>query len=113
MDEVSVPDLAVIASRLRKQAETDAMRITLHGHQEMVQGDISLDEIREVLLDATVVENYPEHKRGPCCLVCGWTSRGRPVHVVCTTSLEIAIITTVYEPKPPKWVTPSERGRAE
>lgn len=99
-----------IAARLKEQAERDALRVTVHGHQEMVEEDVSLEEVREVLLDAAVVENYPEHKRGPCCLVCRRTSRGRYLHVVCTTSLEVVILITVYEPKPPKWVTPFKRG---
>lgn len=79
----------------------------------MVQRDISFDEMQEVLLDATVVENYPQHKRGSCCLVCRRTSRGRYVHLVCTTSLEVVILITVYEPKPPHWATPFERASAE
>ena len=111
MSAVGIHDHGAITARLREQAGADRLRITVHAHQEMVEEDISLDEVREVLLAATVVENYPEHKRGPCCLVCRRTGRGRFVHVVCTTALELVIIITVYEPKLPKWMTPFERGR--
>ena len=110
MGRENIQDHNAIKGRLRKQVDADAIRITAHAHQEMVEEDILLQEVCDVLHDAVVVENYPEHKRGPCCLLCGKTSRGRYVHVVCTTSLEIAIIITVYEPKPPKWPTPFERG---
>jgi hypothetical protein len=34
---------------------------------------------------------------------------GRPLHVACTTGRPMVTIITVYEPKPPKWVTPSKR----
>ncbi len=88
----------------------DAIRITLHAHQEMVAEAITMDEIRDVLANAVVLENYPEHKRGSCCLVCQKTYKGRFIHVVCTASTEVAIIITVYEPKPPKWKTPFQRG---
>jgi len=104
-------DFDIISTRLREQATAGAIRITVHAHQEMAEEDISLDEVTEVLLAAKVLEDYPEHKRGPCCLVCQRTSRWRYVHVVCTTSLEVAIIITAYEPRKPKWVTPFERGR--
>jgi hypothetical protein len=77
----------------------------------MVEEDVSLDEVREVLLNAAVLENYPDHKRGSCCLACGKTLRGRYVHVVCTTALELTIIITVYEPKPPRWADPFMRGK--
>jgi len=111
MSDVDVHNPEAIAARLRQQAQAEAIRITVHAHQEMVEEGVSVDEIYEVLRDATVVENYAEHKRGPCCLVCARTTRGRHVHVVCTTSLERAIIITAYEPQPPKWVTPFERGK--
>ena len=113
MSDVNVHDHGAITARLRRQAGADLLRITVHAHQEMVDEDVSMDEVRDVLLRATVVENYPEHKRGPCCLVCAQSSRGRYVHVVCTTALELAIIITVYEPKSPKWVSPFERGGAK
>ena len=110
MSTSDVQNGAGIAARLRNQAITCAMRITLHAHQEMTEEDVSLEEVCEVLLNGHIIENYPEHKRGACCLVCGHTSGGRYVHVVCTTSLEVAIIITVYEPREPKWVTPFVRG---
>lgn len=110
MTTIDFQDHDAIAARLREQGEADAIRITVHAHQEMVEEEISLQDVCDVLLGATVVENYAQHKRGPCCLVCGKTSRGRHVHVVCTTSLRTAIIITAYEPRPPKWATPFERG---
>ncbi len=113
MANIDEQNHAAIKTRLKEQATADIMRITAHAHQEMVEEDISMDEIREVLIDAAVVENYSEHKRGPCCLLCRKTSRERFIHVVCTTSLEYAIIITVYEPKPPKWITLFQRGAAQ
>ena len=113
MVEFNIHNHEPIAARLRQQAEADAIRITVHCHQEMVEEDICFDEVREVLLNAAILENYPEHKRGPCCLSCGKTLRGRYVHVVCTTAFELTIIITVYEPKPPKWADPFTRGKPE
>ena len=105
-----MPDLVAIAARLQEQARTDAVRISIHAHQETIEEDVSYDELREVLLDAQVVENYADHKRGSCCLACGRTRKERYIHVVCTTGLEVAVIITVYEPVAPKWVSPFERG---
>jgi hypothetical protein len=99
-----------VGVRLQEQAKHDSVRITVHAHQEMVEEDISYDQVLEVLSLPRILENYPEHKRGPCCLVCRKISSGRFIHVVCTTSMEVTIIITVYEPKPPKWATPFERG---
>lgn len=86
--------------------------MTLHAHQEMVQEGISVNELQTSLETSVLLEDYPDHKRGPCCLVCVQASTGRFVHVVCTTGLAELVIITTYEPKPPKWETPFKRGRA-
>jgi uncharacterized protein DUF4258 len=111
MSELDPHDAAGIMTRLREQAERDAVRLTVHAHEEMADESISYDEISDVLSRGEVVENYPEHKRGACCLICARTCRGRFVHAVCTTSLEVAIIITAYEPVAPHWTTPFERGK--
>ena len=113
MSDSNTSDSDVISARLGRRASRDAIRVTVHAHQEMAEEGITYDEVREVLASARVLENYPDHRRGACCLVCCRTSKERFVHVVCTTSLEVAIIITVYEPKPPKWASPFERGKQE
>lgn len=113
MADVDVHSSEAITDRLHRQTEADRLRITAHAHQEMVEEDISLDDVIGVLGKARLVENYPDHRRGACCLVCGQSGAGAYVHVVCTTSLDIAIIITVYKPKPSKWITPFKRGKTE
>lgn len=104
-------DLDAILGRIRAQAGAEMIRVTQHAHQEMVQEDFLLDEVLQAFGSGQVLENYPLHRRGPCCLVGGTTTAGRPVHIVCTTGQPVLIIITVYEPKPPKWPTPTERSR--
>ena len=110
MEDLFRIGLEKVVKRLYQQAEDDRIRITLHGHQKMVEEDISYEVLREALLQCQVIENYPEHQRGPCCLVYGHISDERFLHVVCTTTLEVIVVITVYEPKEPKWVTPFRRG---
>ncbi len=97
--------------QLRSQAATGNVRLTQHAHQEMVEEEITLDQLLETIVSGQVLENYPEHRRGACCLVNGTTKEGRPLHIVCTTALPVLIIITAYEPKAPRWVTPVERNR--
>ncbi len=70
MVDASHRNPAEIALRLREQAAADHIRVTIHGHQEMVAEDISYEVVGEVLQKSRVIENYPDHQRGPCCLVC-------------------------------------------
>jgi hypothetical protein len=111
MNEVDVTNLEVVLERIRTQADADNVRITQHAQQEMVEEEITLDEILEAMTTGQILENYPEHRRGACCLLNGFTQAGRPVHIVCTTARPVLIIITVYEPKPPKWITPTQRGQ--
>lgn len=99
-----------ILRRIREQAIRGEVRLTLHAHQEMVEEAISYEEILQAIVSGQILEDYPEHKRGPCCLLGGVTQAGRSLHIVCTTAQPILVIITVYEPKPPKWVTPTQRG---
>lgn len=76
----------------------------------MVKEDMKLYEVLEAILSGKVLENYSEHQRGPCCLISGITESGKNSHIVCTASQPLLVIITVYRPKPPKWVSPTERG---
>ena len=95
--------------KIRTQAELEDVRITQHAQQEMAEENISLDEVLEAIAMGKILENYPEHRRGACCLLNGVTKKHRPLHIVCTTARPVIIIITVYVPKPPKWTTPTQR----
>ena len=107
--DIHSPD--VILERIKAQAAADNLVLTLHAAEEMQDEAVLLDEVLVALADGSVLENYPTFYKGPCCLVCGRGNQGRYLHIVCSTSRPKLFIITVYEPKPPKWVTPTERGQ--
>ena len=81
MIEVNTHDHSAIEERLTRQAEETCLRITAHAHQEMVEEYVKLEDVISVLSQAKVVENYPDHRRGPCCLVYGQDKSGRDLHI--------------------------------
>ncbi len=97
---------------IKQEAQAKRLELTLHATQEAHAEGISADEIRQALINGQVLEDYPEHRRGACCLIYGDTNAGRPIHVVCTSQRKPVLIITVYEPKLPKWVTPTQRSRS-
>jgi hypothetical protein len=99
----------VILAKIRKQALVGDVRITQHAQVEMDAEEITLDEVLMAISNGSLLEDYSEHKRGPCCLLYGRTFGGRHLHIVCTTALPLLVIITVYEPLPPKWVSPVQR----
>jgi hypothetical protein len=85
-------------ARIRSQARQECVRVTVHAHQEMAEENVTMDEVLEAAASASIIEDYPDHRRGRCCLLHGVTRNGRHLHIVCTTSLETLVIITVYEP---------------
>jgi hypothetical protein len=73
--------------------------------QTIIRG-ISVAELEEAILSRSeVIEDYPEDKYGPSCLVLGFTRGGRPLHIQCSyPSRSHVRIVTVYEPDPNLWI---------
>jgi hypothetical protein len=108
-DIIDVTDTDKMLKRIQELAKIENVRITQHAHQEMIEENITYEEVLETIMDGKILENYPEHRRGACCLLNGRTKTGRPLHIVCTTNRPFLVIITVYEPRPPKWVTSEKR----
>lgn len=98
-----------ILANIQMQAKAELLRVTQHAQKEMDDEDITLDEILEAIGEGQILEDYPEHKRGSCCLLYGCTSEDVPLHIVCTTAQPKLIIITVYKPTLPKWISPTKR----
>lgn len=111
MSDASSSETDAALSHIRLHAGAGTLRITRHAASEMLARAITVDDLIESLASGEVLENYPDHQRGPCCLHHGPSKRGRPVHVVCTTSQPVLIIITAYEPSLPKWKSSRERNR--
>ncbi|MEW6172246.1 MAG: DUF4258 domain-containing protein [Bacillota bacterium] len=113
VSRTKISNSAASLKRIRNQAKTENIRFTQHAHQEMVEEGITINEVLETIASGDIIEDYPEHRRGACCLLNGITNHSRPLHIVCTTTQASLIIITVYEPKLPKWITPTQRRRQE
>jgi hypothetical protein len=104
-------NLTETKSQMLDQIRAGRVRFSLHAHQEMVAEGFSVDDVQAGLGNCELLEDYPDHKRGACALLVGVAPGGRPVHIVCTTANPVLIVITVYEPRPPKWLTPTQRNR--
>ena len=62
------------------------------------------EEVAETVLAGEVIEDYPDDKYGPSCLLFGHTAKQRVLHVQCThPSRPLLKIITAYEPDPAEW----------
>ncbi len=76
-----------------------------HAVRQMSRPDrlITTAEIRRVLFDGDVIEDYPEDARGHSCLMLGFGDDGRAIHVVCSPKDEYLAIITAYLPDKDDW----------
>jgi hypothetical protein len=78
-----------------------------HAVDQSILRGISVPEIEQAILDsrAVVIEDYPDDKYGPSCLVLGFTRVGRPLHIQCShPTRPVLKIITLYQPDPEQWV---------
>lgn len=64
---------------------------------------ISTADVRRVLEEGEIVEDYPEDTRGHSCLILGGGKVGRPIHIVCAPKDEYLVIITAYIPDEDQW----------
>jgi hypothetical protein len=80
------------------------MEYSLHAVRQMIERNITPEEIAQTLLAGEVIEDYPHDKYGPSCLVCGTAKSGRVLHIQCThPSRPLVKVVTAYEPDPAEW----------
>ena len=65
---------------------------------------ITLQELKEAIATAEIIEAYPNDKYGPSVLLFGFTDGQRPLHIQCSyPSRPLLKISTLYEPDPVRW----------
>ena len=74
-----------------------------HAIERSIERAIAEESIAEVIFKGEIIEEYPDDKYGPSCLIFGRTRQGRPIHVQCSLPPEVWVI-TLYEPDPTEWV---------
>ena len=77
-----------------------------HAIDQSIIRNISVGEVEDAISGrCEIIEDYPDDKYGPSCLILGFIRAGRPIHIQCSyPSRPLIKIITVYEPDPDVWV---------
>jgi len=101
-----------IIDEIRDRIARGLFEFSQHAVDQSISRRIRLQELREAIAVGEVVEDYPDDKYGPSCLVFGATLMNRPLHIQCSyPSLSTMKIITLYEPDPERWVDFKVRRR--
>ena len=91
---------------IRVKIATRQYEFSKHAVDQTIIRGISVVELEEAVSGRSeVIEEYPEDKYRPSCLILGFTRGGRPLHTQCSyPSRPLVKIVTVYEPDPDLWI---------
>lgn len=90
---------------IREKIAKNAFEFSQHAVDQTILRRISVQEIREAVGNGKVIEDYPDDKYGPSCLILGFAMNGKAIHLQCShPSRPLVKIITVYEPDPNEWV---------
>ena len=89
---------------VRNKAEKKLLFLP-HASRQMMRPDrmIGTAEIRKIIFEGEIIENYSEDARGHSCLIFGYGEGNRPLHVVCSPKDEYLAVITAYVPNTEQW----------
>lgn len=97
-------------NQIRQQLLSGNFQFTRHALRRLVERNISRTEIMETGNNAIIIEDYPDDKYSPSCLLLGLTIGNRPLHLqVSRREADILTIITLYEPNEQEWINYSQR----
>jgi hypothetical protein len=90
---------------IKCQLQAGAFEFTRHVFKRAIERNISELEIKAASVTMEVIEDYPDDKYSPSCLLLGFTSANRALHLqVSRIKSENVKIITLYEPDPIQWI---------
>ena len=88
---------------IRVKIEAGEYRFSDHSVKQMIKRSVDRFEIVESVSAGEIIEEYPEDKYSPSCLVYGKTKAGRNLHVQLSLPPAVVVV-TVYEPEEAEWI---------
>ncbi|KHE92336.1 hypothetical protein S225a_03100 [Candidatus Brocadiaceae bacterium S225] len=101
-----------ILEEIKSNVRDGKYRFTIHALERRIERDISKNEVEDSILNGEIIEEYPQDKYLPSCLILGYTRAKRPLHIQITCNPVWVI--TCYDPseKPGEWSSDFKRRRA-
>jgi hypothetical protein len=93
-----------LLQEIRQKVADERFEFSKHAADQSILRQILVQEVREAIAAGRVIEDYPNDKYGPSCLICGSTQARRVVHIQCSyPARPLLKIITLYEPDPRLW----------
>jgi Domain of unknown function (DUF4258) len=88
---------------IRAKISTGNYRFSDHAVKRMIRRSIDRIEVEEAILIGEIIEEYPDDKYSPSCLVYGVSKAGRHLHMQLSLPPAVTVI-TAYDPDASEWI---------
>jgi len=90
---------------IREMLNAGRYRLTDHAMKRVVERNLTAQFIKEAGAMAEIIEDYPDDKYSPSCLLLGFARSGTPLHLQVSRMVnpEVKII-TLYVPDEAEWI---------
>ena len=100
----------MLIEEIRVKVASGNFEFTQHAVDQSLLRQVTVNELREAVSTGEVIEDYPQDKYGPSCLLLGFTQSARPIHIQCShPSRPVLKIITLYEPDANQWINFRQR----
>lgn len=98
---------------IKQMCKDSSIEVTGHILMRFQQRNISYEEIKEVILNGEIIEEYPDDYPYPSCLILGMTIKNRVIHVVVGISDTKLWLITAYIPNVDQWDADFKKRRKD
>jgi len=88
---------------IRNLSRDGKLRWTDHLIERIVKRNISREDIKSVLMNGEIIEQYPDDYPYPSCLILGQANGEGKLHVVCGMGDDEVWMITAYYPDLQEW----------
>jgi len=94
-----------VIEEICKKIAQNRFEYSQHAVDQSIIRHIGVSELSEAIAHGEIIEDYPDDKYGPSCLILGFTLEQRPLHIQCSyPSRPLVKIITLYEPDVKLWI---------
>lgn len=88
---------------LRKLCNENKFKWSLHSLKRMRERNITVADYKSCILNGEIIEQYPNDRPLPSCLILGCSVSNRPLHSVLGTDNSFIYTITAYYPSASEW----------
>ena len=93
----------LIIESLQDLCQDENIAMTKHANNRLRERGISVEDVKNAILQGEIIRQYEDDKPFPSCLLLGKTKDEEYIHVVASIDANTLYIITAYHPDKAEW----------